>query len=180
MGVPGSCASTKDGGRSSSTDTSKGELLLSLPICRKTKNSRDSIPKVQDLKTPILKSLAYDETPLQLPPLHHCSQCIPKKSSSRVTLICRDIGSKSHLQKRMWMCMQQIKRKKEKGFEQKYPRKLVLRRERMKMDNTERRDKTTTYVNKWTSGGKRSMSPPPMSISGLLEAREACLHHLCQ
>jgi hypothetical protein len=57
--------------------------------------------------------------------------------------------------------MQQIKRKKEKGFEQKYPRKLVLRRERMKMDNTERRDKTTTYVNKWTSGGKRSMSPPP-------------------
>jgi hypothetical protein len=57
--------------------------------------------------------------------------------------------------------MQQIKRKKEKGFEQKYPRKLVLRRKRMKMDNTERRDKTTTYVNKWTSGGKRSMSPPP-------------------
>jgi hypothetical protein len=31
----------------------------------------------------------------------------------------------------------------------------------MKMDNTERRDETTTYVNNWTSGGKRSMSPPP-------------------
>jgi hypothetical protein len=60
------------------------------------------------------KVLHMMKLPFNFPLCINVPNASQKKSSSRVTLIRRDTGSKSHLQKRMWICMQQIKRNRER------------------------------------------------------------------